>query len=493
LTFSSNRRERALQWIAAGALSVALIFMWASQFTRKPVVDDAAQSVRMGYNLAHQGLISLDRASPYELTNYREPVPVWVHALAIKAIEAALGPAPLEAYESGERLQYLKWENVFWLALLAIGAFTAVEGLTGSFWLALFAVVLLNITFRPHHDGGSVDDLMTEIPATAVLVAASFQLSVAYMRGALGHFIVAGILFGLLALIKAAALYAFLAVALLLLAASAVNRRYSWSTALGHTIVLVLASFVVVGPWVYRNHQLLGTTHIAQRGGEALYERALEDRMSTVEYVGSFYVWAPRALQGWLGSRLRFSKDDLMRGGRLQRLNDDVSSAFYSDDVKWEFAGRPDQAISFYSKARAQREQLLLMLDPPGHSTQRSYIRVDEILESQAVSMIKERPGAHLALTLPLLWRGAARPLPLLVFVVLIAFARSKYQLVVFVLPALMMVIVYGSLITFLPRFGELSYAVSILGAVVAARQLWLAARTRLGATRGGRILAHRT
>jgi uncharacterized membrane protein YhhN len=98
-----------------------------------------------------------------------------------------------------------------------------------------------------------------------------------------------------------------------------------------------------------------------------------------------------------------------------------------------------------------------------------------------------------LALTLPLLWRGAARPLPLLVFVVLIAFARSKYQLVVFVLPALMMVIVYGSLITFLPRFGELSYAVSILGAVVAARQLWLAARTRLGATRGGRILAHRT
>ncbi len=189
MPLSTAHQMGAIRWIAAGGLSILLLLMWTSQFTERAVNDDAAQSVRMGYNLAHHGVISVDRTAPFLVTNYREPFPAWVHALSMSAMESVMGRVPIEAYDSGPRLKYLKWENVFWLGMLSVVAFLSVRGLTGSFWFALAAVVCLNVTFRPYASGGSVDDLMTEIPASAVLVAASFVLSVAFMRGTVRHFV----------------------------------------------------------------------------------------------------------------------------------------------------------------------------------------------------------------------------------------------------------------------------------------------------------------
>jgi hypothetical protein len=62
--------------------------------------------------------------------------------------------------------------------------------------------------------------------------------------------------------------------------------------------------------------------------------------------------------------------------------------------------------------------------------------------------------------------------------VLIVGFVRSRHQLVVFVLPALTIVLVYGTCITFFPRYGSPSYELSILAAVVAAKELWVWART---------------
>lgn len=201
--------------------------------------------------------------------------------------------------------------------------------------------------------------------------------------------------------------------------------------------------------------------------------------MSPVEYVGTFYVWAPGFLQGGLGKRLHFSPVDLQRGGRLQRLNDDPLSALSREDSEWEQAGRPDKTITFYIKARAFRQQLVNAFEADGETEQRSFVRADAILQRRAVSMIEERPGAQLALIAPFLWRGAARVLPALIFVVIVAWARSQHQLFVFALPALLIVLIYGVCITFFPRYADPSYELSILAVLVAARELWVHATTR--------------
>ena len=199
--------------------------------------------------------------------------------------------------------------------------------------------------------------------------------------------------------------------------------------------------------------------------------------MSSEEYIGTFYVWAPPSLQGWLGHRLHFSASDLQRGGRLQRLNDDPSSPLSIEDSAWEDAGKPDRTITFYRRARALRWQLTQQLTATGESLERSLVRADAMLQSQAISMIKEKPLAHLALIVPFLWRGAARTLPLLILVLIIGLMRSRHQLIVFMLPALTIVLIYGICITFFPRYGGPSYELSILAALVAAKELWVGAR----------------
>lgn len=170
----------------------------------------------------------------------------------------------------------------------------------------------------------------------------------------------------------------------------------------------------------------------------------------------------------------------MQRGGRLQRLNDDPSSPLSTEDLAGELAGKPDQTVTFYRQARARRIQLVQAFEAAGESMQQAYVDADKKLESQAIAMIKASPGAHLALIAPYLWRGAARVLPLIVLVLVVALARSRYQLIVFVLPALAMVLTYATFITFFPRYGVPMYDLSLLAVSVAAWEVGGWARQRL-------------
>jgi hypothetical protein len=458
--------------------------MWARKITGAPAEHDSAQLVQMAFNLERHGVISMEENPPFEPTDYREPIPVLVCALGIKIMDGIIGAAEAEAYFSGDRVKYLKYQNLIWLALLCVGAFWAAKALTSSFLLALIALALVYFPFTGTHWGtGLIDGLFTEIPAAPVLMFACASLAIGFKRSRLALIAVAGLLFGIVTLIKAALFYVFVGVVLILPCFYLLQRpAIPMRAFVRYVAVLVVAWACVLAPWMYRNHVQLGSFQLSQRSGLALWDRALEDQMTTQEYVGTFYVWAPNnSLRRLLGSVLGFSSGDLQRGGRLQHLNSTLESDFEKDDVAAEQAGRPDQAISFYSQARAERVKLERELDKAGHL--HPDLEADDLLKRRAIILILKHPYQHLALTGSFLWRGAPLVFPILAFALAIALRQRRYDLALFALPVLGLVMFYALFSMFLSRFAIPAYFVAVVVFVILIELLWNSLRS-IGAGR---------
>jgi hypothetical protein len=86
------------------------------------------------------------------------------------------------------------------------------------------------------------------------------------------------------------------------------------------------------------------------------------------------------------------------------RLNDSDSSSFFQDDVAAQKEGRPEDAVSFYGIARAQRVKAAMEMRNAGH--RHAAHAADAYLHTQALRMIAKHPLRHLAATVPLAWRG---------------------------------------------------------------------------------------
>lgn len=462
---------------------VALGAMWALEITNRPIEKDAAQTTLMAVNLAHHGVISLDERPPLAPSDYREPIPVLVSALAIELVDAVQGRAAPTQYLRGPRVRQLKYQNLAWLALLSGGASWAARRLTASAAFGALAVLLVNLPFIGHGGAQFVDDLYTDIAAAAVLVWASAALSVAFLTRRRTWLASAGLLLGTLTLIKAATLYVVAALALSWLGvrlARAAAARVPATAALragGSELAVLLAAFAcTIAPWMIRNAATLGSFELSQRAGVVLMYRALHDEMTPREYVGGFYAWAPRFLAHPLGALLGFSPADLQRGGALQRLNDGDSD-FAAADLAAEQAGRPQDAISFYRQARAQREYWEERLSAE-HLAQPD-TRADALLKARALAIIATHPLRHLALTALFLWRGSAKTFPLLVLALVLAVRRQRDDLGAFVLPALALVLLYALSTHFVPRYDVPPRAVAAVAVAVLAKLGWDLFRSR--------------
>ena len=455
-------RRRPLDLLFLGLLAVILLTMWTRQIDDGPIISDAVQSLQMGVNFERHGIFSLESAPPLTPTNFREPLVPVVSAFGIKIIDTIAGESPPESYFSGKRLQYLKYQNLFWLALLSIGTFWIARNLTYSFYVGLFAVMLVNVPFRPHYPPGLIDDLMTEIPSAGILVVASGALAIAFSRGSPWLFALSGFMFGALTLTKAVGLYVYIAMVVVLTCMYLMRRPMMPSKMLARELALLIVPFVcVVAPWMVRNHFQLGTFEITQRAGFALEERSLEDQMSAQEYLGSFYVWAPPILKSHLGDWLGFSPNDLLAGGRLQRLDDNPDSALSQTELPLEEAGLPEKTVTFYRHGRAE----LWRLQEKFRAAGRPFPDVDSdaTAKKNALAVILSHPWHHLALTVPLLWRSSIETTPILIGALAFAIWQRRYDLVLFVLPALGMVAAYALSSPFVPRYDVPMHLIAIL------------------------------
>ena len=140
------------------------------------------------------------------------------------------------------------------------------------------------------------------------------------------------------------------------------------------------------------------------------------------------------------------------------------------------FAGRPEAAISYYYQGRAEWEKEKMAFRAAGSPNPE--LAADQQLTRRALAMIERDPLAHVALILPMLWRGALLTFPIFL-VVLIAAIRSRnaWQLA-FAMPAFGLIMFYACVSNFEERYGIPAVPIAmILGSC------WLRAILAKGAT----------
>jgi len=405
-----------------------LVPRWAMQLTGDRLSGDELATARMAVNLVHHGILSNEYGPDPRETMYREPVPPVTAAAGVLLADSVLGEAPIEEYFSGERARYLKYHHVFWKALAVAGTYALIVAL-GAPWPAALAGALLLGT-RP-----DLDTLNTELEAGALLAVGTAALVVGLRRRSIVPLAAAGAVFGLTALTKAAFLYVF--VGLLAAVAAAMwlmpddgGRRESPRRILASVAVLAAGFGVVTLPWMYRNYVKLDAFEISSRAGIVLHLRATHNRMTWDEYKGAFYVWSRPSLKPLVGAITGYDETDLAIGGRLQRLNRSGRGEIERIDLAAELAGKPEEALTYYREARAERVRLVAELG--GRLDPRAAERAaDRELARRAIDSMLAEPLRHLAMTVPLTWRGAPIYVPVLLIVLAYALKGGRRELLI--------------------------------------------------------------
>lgn len=458
-----------LKWFLFAAVSIAICVYAASLITGSALRKDAAQNVRMAVNLEHLGVVSNNRESPYRPSMYREPSPILVGAVGVAFTDRMLGPAAFGAYLDGERARFIKLQNVSWILLLWLSVFAATHALAKSFYLAMGTGIVAVVPFLSGTKVEGVNNLYTELPGAALLCAAAFALAVAVADGKPWKFALAGASFGCLVLTKASFLYVC-ACLFLLLAAVSLRRRDERPKHLLQLVLLVATFLAIVLPWIGRNAHTFGEAQISERGGLAIYTRALMNEMSPTEYRGTFYVWARPKIQPFLGSMLGFTEADLRPGGRLQRLNTDAGSEIYNSDLTAELEGRPQDAVTFYRRGRAERERLDTLFQREGMRD--PDVASDRALTVKGMAMVKSAPLRDLALTVPLLWRSALLVFPISFLGLGYALWTRSERLLLYAFPGFAYLCFYALVTPFEPRPAVIARALAIVAVAPVIQRL---------------------
>jgi 4-amino-4-deoxy-L-arabinose transferase-like glycosyltransferase len=403
-----NRRYIHILAILLSVIICALISFQGKRFITERGVrwSDDRENVSMAYNLYKYGVLSIssENTSPPQPACHREPIVPFATALFMR-LHPGFQPAwTLEdLLQAGTPLKILKQINLVWVFLCLTGAWWTIRLIGGNMIVSTLAVLLI---FCFSFFYSTLDIIMSEIPAAALLVWSGLFLVLVYQKKSLLLGISAGVVFGLLVLTKAVLYYVFFPVPLILFASLAFKGA-SRKQCLLLPVLLLLGFGLVVYPYMFRNYHHFGQFKITDRGGRVLLIRAIKNEMNCLEAKGAFYHWAPQGYQPALGRLLGFSEQDLMKGGSLQRLNRHMfvkDSDFEETDTKAAAEGRPEEAISFLFIARAERFKANRMFKDQGATY--PVQEADRYLQDKAMTMIKEHPFRHILLTPLFLWRG---------------------------------------------------------------------------------------
>ena len=468
------------------ALVALLVLLYGTvcyhNITGSTIRFDAAENLELALNLAHHGVFSSDQQYPYRPSMIREPVPVLSMAAAVLVVDRVLGPAPPADYFSGPRARAIKLQNIVWMALLCAAVFYALHSLTDSFYLSLLGVVLINkipfVTSGLVYAGLRVDTLYTELEAATLVVLGSALLARGVQRNSLSFAAAAGLVFGALALTKAALLYVLLLL-ILVMTAVAVHRRKrplpEWPEP--RTLAVLCVAFVaVVLPWMVRNSRDLGEFQVAGRGGMGLYFRAFDNQLTHDEMLATLYWWAPDPLtRQYFGHMLGLSPSDfLSRKGRMRRLSSDPGSEFYETDFTAMFTGHPDQAVSNFFKSFAEEQRIWLTFrGKPGVNED---VATDKLLLARGISLFRQEPLRDLEMTPLYMYRAAAYLFIALVGLLVHTLRTRRYSLLIMGLLGLMTLVFYAALSDFITRYAVPVVPLTLV-AILAALYPWLAAR----------------
>ena len=493
LRISPQQTGKSTTYIIVLGVVLLLCFLLNSLITDAPIRSDARQNLQSAYNIQQWGVFSrstfLERPSP---DNYREPLPPAITAAFIFLLgEKACVDG--DCREHGFNIRTIKKINILWACIvLCASALLAYRITLSRFWTV--AVVIL-IYFSFLRNPAYIDSLYTEIPAAAGMLLSALCL-MTWLRAPkpLTSFL-AGIILGCLVLTKAIFFYVLFPL-LVVAAVFVVSRRRR--TSLGHHVkcllMVCIGVLITIGPWLVRNTAHFGSAQIASRGGLALYTRALINQMDPYEYLAAFHYWGPGAYRRLVyKTALDIDDRDYERGGRAVRLNDSDSSSFFQDDVAAQKEGRPEDAVSFYGIARAQRVKAAMEMRNAGH--RHAAHAADTYLRSQALRMIVKHPLRHLSATVPLAWRGmwcfyGAGVLTILgavaygsfLFVCLYGVVRKRWDIVALIAVPFLLLLCNAFLSNNLPRFNAPAIPFMVMSMAFALQLMaqWLGSRFKM-------------
>ena len=461
-----TRKAKALGGGLVALAVMVVLACWLLVPDGELIEKDAEQNLAMAYNFAHHGVMSLDTdRAPEKLrpSRFREPIPVWLLSGSLLALDPVLEGDRFDQLLNGTNARWLQYSNIFWDAILIAGILLTARTLKLPTWCAALAVVLAHLPL--------IDDfesLYSEIAGAALIAFASYFALVAVRDRRLTQFFVAGLSFGALALTKASFFYVAIALTLTYLgfALYTGDRAKAWKS----TVLLILGTVVVIAPWMLRNQLQFGSPSIADRGGLVLITRAVKNGMTTEEYKGTFYAYAPYWLQGPMGALTGYKPEDVRAGGSLERLK---RRANPSDELASD-EGRINDAISYYYRAKAMLAPKLAAYEAAGNPNPLG--AADAELKEEAIEMIKAHPGDHFKLILPFIWRGAPFLFPFFLGILVYAWRRRDAPLAAYVLLSLGMFGFYAVLSHFIPRYGEPNAPIAAICAVLLLHR-WLEAR----------------
>jgi hypothetical protein len=261
---------------------------WLSDF-------DQSFYITIAYDLVHHGVFSNGVFDNVDSTQEAPPpgrffapvYPAVVAALMIIdprfaraadcSVESNAGSRPGSQCEVYARPAHLANALFLILGVLAVGLTAElIVGMTAAFWLAgmLATVALLS-------DADLFSFVMTESITFGLYSLALLAFVWSIKAPAVGRFLVAGALLGLLVLTRTSYILLFFIVPVLIVIAT----RQNWVKALGYAAGFVVACATIVSPWMARNALSVGHWGLTEEYGSAtLIERFAFNDMTAREF-----------------------------------------------------------------------------------------------------------------------------------------------------------------------------------------------------------------
>lgn len=409
--------SQLLETVVAGLVCLSLTAFMISRIDGARISGDASHGAVSGFNLAKYGVISGEASTNPQPGNYREPLPSVVNGLFMRIHPGIDLGSSAKKMLHGENARKLKQVNLVWIFTGLMGLWMLSRSL-GTRWYFSLLTVLTSFTWF-YSSFYYVNSLLTEYATAALMIFTVLSLVKSIQRNRLGSWFGVGVGMGLLALTKGAFYYVGLVLILMgILVSCFLHADRIFRSRFNEALILALGFFLCVLPWMYRNYLHFGEFEMTQRGGVVLLTRAVKNQMTAEEVKGAFYFWGPSFYQALTGeSGLGARDDDFEAGGRFQRINRNESSSFSHLDKQAEKAGAPENSISFYRAARAERVRARMKYESLDVENPRHMADLE--LQEKAIQMIVTHPIKHLGMSILFAWRGmwcfSVFPLPFIV------------------------------------------------------------------------------
>lgn len=400
--------SRPFQALGMLLLMILLLYASAAKMNGREIRWDALENTVASYYLWTQGRISLDGESP---SYFREPLPIVVGALHMavltdipkfdnvarwggqQAEDGRISQSnlryPAELLDNAEYRKQISQVNLLYLGTCFLALWWLAWLMTRTHWVGALAIFASWLFF--YYSYYYLYRPLSEYLASLFIILAAGILVLLVRNPRPAVAVLAGTLFGALALTKAATLYVALVAIPMAALMLALFRLAAPERALALGAAMLLALAVTIAPWMLRNYHHFDDFAIAQRGGAVLLTRAMKNQMTADEFRGAFYVYAPAEIKRIPAFRSYLHGEEAAdRYARLFRNR--------PGDIEAIEAGDVDAATSFFCKSRAW----CIKLGEGGELDGRD---VDRRAQKIALGMIKAEPAKHLLTTIPFAWR----------------------------------------------------------------------------------------